>query len=73
MSDGYVDYSGDDITYLLPVKDEDSVSRYKEIKELILRNLESDRSKEIGISNVQEDVVIKSDYRFMRWRRRFRR
>lgn len=69
MSDGYVDYSGDDITYLLPVKDEDSVSRYKEIKELILRNLESDRSKEIGISNVQEDVVIKSDYRFMRWRR----
>lgn len=45
---------------------EDTKVKYRKIKELIIRCLKSERSSEIGISNVEEDKRIKSQYKFMR-------
>lgn len=69
INDGYIDYTEEDISYFLPDKDKESIARYKEVKEFIIQYLQTENSKAVGITNVQEDVVIRSNYRFMRWRR----
>ena len=45
---------------------EDTKAKYRKIKDLIIRSLTSENSSEIGISSVEENKRIKSQYKFMR-------